>query len=102
MMIVNIFDSIRSDVICFFAIASIFLVSFAFSLRVRRGAADSLKTHAALGLFAVALLASGVFLALRVRWWMGLVPLIPLPLFISVIAIGKRCTISGKTDEEHE
>ncbi len=76
----NTFDSMKIDILFLFLITSCFVAFWVLSVRARRNAGVD-RPGKQWWLFVVALIGSGVFLACRVRWWLGLAPLLPLVLF---------------------
>lgn len=74
------FDSLKTDLVFFLAIAFCFVAFWVLSARARRRT-DVDHPGKQWWFFVAALTGSGVFLACRVRWWLGLVPLLPLVLF---------------------
>lgn len=80
MIMLTSFDSLKTDLVFFLVIAGCFVAFRVLSVRARRQA-DVDRPAKQWWFFVAALIGSSVFLACRVRWWLGLVPLLPLVLF---------------------
>ena len=80
MIMLTSFDSLKIDVFFLLVITCFFVAFWCLSVRARRqGNVDRPATQ--WWFFVAALIGSSLFLACRVRWWLGLVPLLPLVLF---------------------
>lgn len=80
MIMLTSFDSLKTDLVFLLGITGCFVVFWVLSMRARRRT-DVDRPAKQWWFFVAALIGSGVFLACRVRWWLGLVPLLPLVLF---------------------
>ena len=80
MIMLASFDSLKIDVFFLLVITGCFVAFWGLSVRARRqGNLD--RPTKQWWFFVAALIGSSLFLACRVRWWLGFVPLLPLVLF---------------------